>query len=325
MTKTVTVPLFIIEEHHEAFFIWNYGYFNGIINPVGNTLLHVDSHADMESGWLNSSIDELADDLKEIYTYVYQEFGIASFIIPAIYRGIVNNYTFLSRYDDYSDNKKNKYVASYKSEGKLLKTGEVNNLLRLQLQSAKNQWGKYQFYSYQEIGLGSKFTASQPLILDIDLDYFSCDNALTSVEKKIEITEAAYCDFINNKYHPFRIMPVAALTAKKGAGGYYLHYIEWQELPNQKKVSLSLINKRINKFIDFLEQNNIQPILIDVCRSRLSGYTPIDQWKYIENRLIQGLGKLYNLNISRISEFDNVYGGNPTNGSNRTRSDKIKI
>ena len=313
MTKTLTVPLFILEEHHEAFFIWHYGYFTKLINPFGNTLLHVDSHEDMVSPKLNSSIDALEDDLKQIYAYGYQELGIASFLIPAIYRGIINNYTFLGRYDGYSGQRSNKYVAAYKSEGKFFKTGEVNTLLRLQLQSEENQWGKYQFYSYQEIGLTSKFATSQPLILDIDLDYFSCDNSLSSAQSEIEITEEAYWAFINNKYHPLRIMPVAALSVKKEAGRYYLRYSDWQEVADFKKVSFAVIDQRINRFINFLKQNDLRPRLIDICRSRLSGYTPIDQWQYIENKLIEALSQIYNLKICHISEFEKFYGGRDEN------------
>ncbi len=309
MMKSPTIPLFIVEEHHEAFFIWNYGYFNGLIRPFGNTLLHVDSHDDMVITRLNSSVDELEDDLPKIYDYTYQEFGIASFIIPAIYRGIINNYTFLCKYDAYSGEKNHKYVASYQSQGTFFKTAEVNSLLRLQLESNENQWGKYQFYTYQEIGLASKFSTSQPLILDIDLDYFSCDNSLSSAQTKIEITKEAYLEFENNKYHPFKIMPAAALTVTNEAGRYYLHYNEWQEVAGLKKVSLEIIDKRINKFIKFLRENNLKPGLIDICRSRLSGYTPIEQWQYIESKLITGLEELYNMETIYIGDFAPTYGG----------------
>jgi hypothetical protein len=306
--KARTVPLFVIEEHHEAYFIWNYGYFNGFISPFGNTLLHVDSHDDMVIARLNSSIDELQDDLNKIYTYGYQKFGIASFIIPAIYRGIINNYTFLCKYDAYSGKKTDHYIASHRSEGKFFKSGEINPLLRMQLESDNNECGQYQFYSYQEIGLASQFTTSQPLILDIDLDYFSCDNSLSSAETKIEITAEAYHEFKNNKYHPLRIMPAAALSVSQDADRYYLYYNEWQEEQDLKKVPFATIDKRIDRFIDFLKNNSLRPGLIDICRSRLSGYTPIDQWQYIEGKLIDGLGQLYNLNISHISQFDKSYG-----------------
>ncbi len=319
MTEALAVPLFIVEEHHEAFFIWNYGYFKGFINPCGNTLLHVDSHDDMVIALLDSSIDVLEEDLSSIYAYGYRELGIASFIIPAIYRGIINNYTFLCRYDAYSEKKTNRYVASYQGEGKFFKTDEVNTFLRLQLESDENQWGKYQFYSYQEIGLTSQFATSQSLILDIDLDYFSCDNALSSVEKKIEITEAAYNEFKNNRYHPFRILPVAGIMVSRTGDRYYLHYREWQEPPNLKKVSREVIDKRVNRFIDFLKTNNIRPGLIDICRSRYSGYTPVNQWEYIENKLMDGLKQLYNLQVTHINEFDRIYGG--FNGGSSTGSD----
>lgn len=309
MINKTEVPLFVLEEHHEAYFIWNYGCFNGFINPFGNTLLHVDSHDDLVAAKLNSSVDELEDDLSRIYEYGYKEFGIATFIIPSIYRGIINNYTFMCRYDNHWGKKINKYIASHESKGNFFKVGEVNSFLRLQLESDENRWGGYQFFSYQEIGLGSQFASSQPLILDIDLDYFSCDNSLSSADTKIEITAEAYQEFKNNKYHPFRIMPAAALSVRQEGTRYYLHYDEWQEIPDLKKVSGDLIDKRIARFIDFLDRNALRPALIDICRSRFSGYTPEDQWLYIENKLMDGLRQLYSLKVTHISEFDKIYGG----------------
>lgn len=319
MQEKGKIPLFIVEEHHEAFFIWAYACFKGFINPYGNTLLHVDSHEDMVSELLEKSIDELSDDPKEIYEYVYKEFGIASFIVPAIYRGLINQLIYLHRYDAFCGEEINKYVVSYQSEGKFFKIGDVNPLIRMQLEGAEQKWGNHQFYRYQEMGVASQFKTSQALILDIDLDYFSCDNSLSSAKTKIEITKEAYLDFQNNKYHPFRIMPAAALTVSQEENRYYISYHEWQEIPGLPKISFDRIDKRIAKFMDFLKRNHIKPDLIDICRSRLSGYTPEEHWEYIEKKLLTGLGELYDIEISSISEFEQIYGGN--NDKNGARSD----
>ena len=82
---------------------------------------------------------------------------------------------------------------------------------------------------------------------------------------------------------------------------------------------MDVIDKRVNKFIDFLIRNNLKPGLIDICRSRYSGYTPADQWEYIENKLMEGLGELYNLKITHVSEFNRIYGG--YNGNSNMGSD----
>ncbi len=70
--------------------------------------------------------------------------------------------------------------------------------------------------------------------------------------------------------------------------------------PLDLKVSFQEIDRRIERFIDELKDKKINPILIDICRSRHSGYTPEDQWEYIENKLLEGLKTLGNLDVSNI-------------------------
>ena len=115
--------------------------------------------------------------------------------------------------------------------------------------------------------------------------------------------------FPSTSWPPFKIMPAAALSASQEGERYYLNYREWQEAPGIHKVSTDVIDKRIARFVDFLRQNNLKPGLIDICRSRFSGYTPEDQWQYIENRLIEQLNDLYSLTVTYIGEFDRIYGG----------------
>jgi len=141
---------------------------------------------------LRSSLDDLKDDLSEVCDFVYHELGIADFILPTIYRGVFNRVLCFKNHTGTGGKDTNRYIASFNGEGKYFKTGEINSLLAVQLQSESNKWSGYQFFNYREIGPDFRFSTCQPLVLDIDLDYFSCDNSLSQVEKKIEITEYAY-------------------------------------------------------------------------------------------------------------------------------------
>ena len=38
---------YVIEEHHEAFLVWNWAKDSGIMESSNNTLSHVDDHSDL--------------------------------------------------------------------------------------------------------------------------------------------------------------------------------------------------------------------------------------------------------------------------------------
>ena len=58
----------------------------------------------------------------------------------------------------------------------------------------------------------------------------------------------------------------------------------------------------------FLKDKQVNPQIIDIARSRFSGYTPHDQWQFIENNLIERLSALYDLDIKTV---DQVYASLP--------------
>jgi hypothetical protein len=68
-----------------------------------------------------------------------------------------------------------------------------------------------------------------------------------------------------------------------------------EQYPTELRVDNEVVEERIDKFIDCLSAKQITPLVIDICRSRFSGYTPNDQWYFIEDRLLEGLTKLYDL------------------------------
>ena len=94
MKKT---PLFIVEEHHEAFFVWNYCINKELIQPSQNCLLHVDFHSDFNIPKLTSSIDTLNGSLQRIFDFTYNELSISDFIIAAVYQEIFNQVIWIDQ------------------------------------------------------------------------------------------------------------------------------------------------------------------------------------------------------------------------------------
>ena len=50
------IKTFIIEEHHEAYIVWNYAIQQGLIPATGNTLFHVVEHSDVGTPQFNISL-----------------------------------------------------------------------------------------------------------------------------------------------------------------------------------------------------------------------------------------------------------------------------
>ena len=136
------------------------------------------------------------------------------------------------------------------------------------------------------------------VILDIDLDYFSCNHQYYNFKGKLEVSSKQYYEFVEDKHHFLRSTLGSGVTAKKRGDKYFLYFNDFTEsksIPNYLKVSETEIIRRIEKFVSFLKLNQVKPQIIDVCRSRLSGYTPENQWRFIEENLIQQLAELYSL------------------------------
>lgn len=291
------IPLFVIEEHHEAFFIWNYAGINGLIEASGNTLLHVDQHADTSLSRYHMSIKSLTGDLQALCKFTYGELCVGDFIPAAIYQGLFKELYWLQHQEVKLA--QTIHVYSYNQAGKALRM--TPNIHEAGVFSSDRKSVTYGLRTVKD-----EFPYKEAVVLDIDLDYFSCDKQHRwegGRSSQVEITKEEYERFTTDRYHPLRIN-VGGVKVRRENGRYYLLVNAFSEvIQSDLKVSQDQIIERIDSFAQFLRDNSIQPQLIDICRSRFSGFTSEDQWEFIEKALIEKLSTVYDVELSHIGDI----------------------
>ncbi|MEA5515382.1 UPF0489 family protein [Nodularia sp. UHCC 0506] len=298
------IPVILFEEHNEAFFAWHYAIQKQWMPKSGNTLLHIDEHSDMGIPRFNYPIKSLNGNLQEIYNFTYNELTIENFIIPAIYQGLFNKLYWI-RQNQQAPIPASMCVYSHDQEGKILTAKDMQSLGTKALFDPKYKKAKFQSFTVNE---SEKFSEKQSVILDIDLDYFSCNNSYHNFQGQLEITKEQYDEFRQDPYQFMRLTLGSGVKTQVVEGKYYLVFNQFsqqdeQKVPNVLKVSEAKILERIDHVINFLKVKQVEIKLIDICRSRLSGFTPEDQYQFIEDNLIKKLQELYPLDIMRLSEI----------------------
>lgn len=297
----MSIPTFIIEEHHEAFIVWNYAIQKGLIPPSGNTLFHVDEHSDMRTPRFNSSIHNLNGSIDEINDFTYSELGIGNFIMPAIYKKIFNKVFWIKQKHRFEKVKRIKmYIRSYNQVGKKLISGKYDGYKKI-----KNDIDIYAdvvSFDYFLTTINS-IPSNRKIILDIDLDYFSCSGNPNELEEiYIEITKNEYDDFKSNKYHRLNFCGFERIEACKNGNKYFYCINNYNEIyPSNVHVDNDEIQKRITAFCKVIQERQVKPIIISICRSKHSGFTPKEQVDYIENELLNKLS--CSLEFEEVSKY----------------------
>lgn len=285
MKKIESIPLYRMDEHHEAFMIWNDAIDKKYLPQSGNALLHVDQHSDMSKPTLRTPITELKKSKKEIQRFTYNELGIGAFIYPAVYVGIFDTVYWLLQKDDFSEPTplKEYILSTYQNEGKIF-----------QINQAKPSASGSVCFKRRDLTIEESLKVNQSLVLDIDVDYFSC-NPYQNKLIQLEITQKQFEDFNNNKYHPLRFE--YSCYTKRVADQYFMVFNQSEDIVirSDAMVSDSQVIERINVFGDWLKRNQIAPAIIDICRDTYAGYVPDSQRKLIEDNIITKLEQIYSI------------------------------
>jgi hypothetical protein len=286
------IPIVTVEEHHEAFLVWNHALLAGTIPAAKNTLLHVDEHADMGLPHLRVPLRAIRGDLRAIQRFTYSEISIYEFITTAVYQGLFDRLYWLQRATPHRQMQQIA-VSSHAGQGLALRLSAGP--------AAPDSDGESAVYFVQTLEHG--FAPGASTVLDIDLDYFSCDQAERQVQR-LEVTAAEFQSLRENPYHFLRINQGNRVQARCEHGRYFLYLKEYQDdAPCPLRMPAELIRRRIEDLRDYLERHTVSPRLITVARSRLSGYTPADQWRFIETNLLEMLARIYDLEYHSLADI----------------------
>jgi hypothetical protein len=285
------IEVFVVEEHNEAFFVWNYARQKGLIPDRLNTLLHVDYHADMHLPLLETSITKLDENLANALSFAQNQLSISDFILPAVYQGLFNEIYWMHQDRKMPDKEQHLNVFSHQGDGHNLFV--TDNFLQAGIFNPDRRCAVF-----RQIDHNDSISPSGRIILDIDLDYFGCDTG-SGETWEVEVAEDEYRRFFGEPRHRLRMKFGGKIQAQTRDGKHFFVYRP-NPLHNQPSLEPDKIAERIDRFVDWLEKNKITPALIDICRSRFSGYAPATQWRQMEEHLLERLGALFPVNVRNL-------------------------
>lgn len=285
------IPCTIMDEHRDGYLHWIAMIGRGYLPPTGNYLLHIDHHEDFVGGGYDWDMRNMPKTEEEALEFTDKCLGIADFIQPAIWQGIFDTCHLMMTLIpmEIRDEKK---IMTY-TGGSLLVKDHMPLLHGMAGRGDASDSGQ-KLFVLRRGGLNEidELEGAEHIVLDVDLDYFCWDNSLKSVpEKRAEVTEEAYNEFIKDRNHPLRILPKKVIRAKKEDGRFYLVYEEPYErdrIPGEDQ-----IKKRIDRLFAWLGRCRIVPDTIDICRSSRSGYLPAERAGFTEAEFLKRLKEAY--------------------------------
>lgn len=293
------IPLVLLEEHHESFYLWHYAIKKGWLKSSGNSLLHFDEHSDLGLPPLRTPLQQI-NTLNEIASFTYNQLGIGNFIWPAVYQGLFDEFFWISRHRKH---KLGKRLGLVWLEG--------DDPLTLAFRITSNMASAVSTSGCKAIDVTFTDTSEpiaitgRSLVLDIDID---CILSYDAPQGRFacEITRQEYLRFLSDPYHPFRLLWGQRLNVEEHAGGYWLVAHTFSAGKAATSVSEKEILARIEDLMQFIAAQRLQPALISVCRSVRSGYTPPRWASLIEEMIVMRVSELFPIKQCAFQEMLSV-------------------
>ena len=282
------IPVCIVEEHNEAFVAWNAGLRLGYLPESGGALLHVDEHADMAAPHFHVPLEPQLDDLDRLQAFTQTQMAIYDFIVPAVHQGLFNEVWWLNHVADPPELQELVVTAAGREE---------------QILATRPAGGRGRPFRFVTQTMRAPYAPCGPTTLDIDLDFFSCDQAEHS-SPRLEITAAAAADYHRDGRHFLKLLlgSRASVVAEDGRHFFVLRDFRERERCSRKATPL-MVKARLATLEWYLREHGVVPGMVTVARSRLTGYTPEEQWQAIEAGVLAMLARLYPIRVVDAAAF----------------------
>lgn len=280
------IPLVAFEEHYEAFFVWHHARDAGWLADSGNTLLHVDEHADLRLPVSREPLPERGDAVAAA-RYTYRYLNISSFIWPTVHAGIFDEIYWLRR------------------------RHESGRCVRREIGVSFDPQRLPQAWERSEEGCGcthieahDRIDPAASLALDIDLDYFAVNAPEDRPLSRMRLEEAFAREVIENPYHWMRVEGYPYRVEQDEAGRWVLVPID--EVPRRAEAPAGraqAVDDALGAFAAHLDASDLKPSLITICRSEYSGSTPASLALRIEEGVRDVLAARYDLEEHRLNDL----------------------
>lgn len=268
---TQRVPIYVIEEHHQAFEVW-FNEFEAESCYNGRTLIHIDEHADFGVPFLRMPIPG-HNEIDKLHDFVYKNLTIGTFILPAIANGYFQFLEWLKP-SDLSVEDASLYF--------------INKLTEYPFLTKDKEFSpESTFLEYRKVGWSTVPNINGNYMIDICLDAFACHELPICNDFILEISKEQF-DYLNNhKLNPWFFRYGARIELNEKFGRYYFSLIDpWSRgaiASPDEYLNLSIHN--LEKFREYIWLLPNKPEIITICKSFRSGYTP----KTIGNQVLNSV------------------------------------